>query len=164
MTHFEISMKWFNCVFYDIAAPLEEEMTRSSVDLQREDGNALQDLAVTTKPTGHVNIDARSSIFYKDVPMKERLRSAKQRKSYTFSLNNSGTRIICYNVFILHIDKHLSELLTVVIITKIMAEWIVKSEDTPWKRIGRMESAPLISSLGTWVVSIMSWPIYPQYP
>ena len=80
-------------------------MTRSSVDLQREDDNALQDLAVTTKPTGHVNIDARSSICNNDIPLKQRLRSATQRKSDTLSLNNSGTRIICYNVFILHIDK-----------------------------------------------------------
>ena len=115
-------------------------MTRSSVDLQREDDNALPDLAVTTKPTRNANIDAHdatstgnkkcssssaevtgcsrdqhvlqehttedsSSILYNDVLLKQRLLSATQYKSDTLSLNNSGTRIICYNVFILHIDK-----------------------------------------------------------
>ena len=46
-----------------------------------------------------------SSILYNEVPLKQRLLSATQHMSDTLSLNNSGTRIICYNVFILHIDK-----------------------------------------------------------
>jgi len=45
-----------------------------------------------------------SSILYNDVPLKQRLRIAAQRKSDTLSLKNSGTRIICYIVFILHIE------------------------------------------------------------
>jgi len=49
------------CVFYDIAAPLEEEMTPSSVDLQSEDDNAFPDLAVTTKPTRNANIDTHDA-------------------------------------------------------------------------------------------------------
>jgi hypothetical protein len=54
-------MKVFNCVFCNIAAPLEEEMTPSSVDLQSEDDIAFPDLAVTTNPTGNVNIDTHDA-------------------------------------------------------------------------------------------------------
>ena len=42
MTHFEISMKGFNCVFYDIAAPLEEEMTANGVIHKPGPGESLE--------------------------------------------------------------------------------------------------------------------------
>lgn len=60
MTHFEISII-FNCVFHGITAPLDEEMTPSSVDLQSEDDNAFPDLAASTSPAGNVSIDIQNA-------------------------------------------------------------------------------------------------------
>ena len=108
------------CVFYGIAAPLDEALTRSSLDLWSEDDSAFPDLAVTTIPSRDVNIDTHDAtntpnnkssaevtgcsryqqefqerrvedILYNDVPLSQRLHIATQHKADTSSLSNSGT-------------------------------------------------------------------------